>query len=149
MKQKNIDLIEEQKNFEIFKNIFEEEDECSEEDKHEAAKKRLERVFDNLLEDPKLKEQDIKEKRKIIFMSEIIRDINKNFFIFTGDDYGISEEYYPYVLYQISKLASELKLKNSLEISNLFTYLLWNGYLSKTKQNVYRIEKRKLIEGGC
>ena len=34
-----------------------------------------------------------------------------------------------------------------VELSNLFTYLLWNGYLSKTKQHVYRIEDRKMIIG--
>lgn len=45
------------------------------------------------------------------------------------------------------KLSSELKLTNSLELSNLFTYLLWNGYFSKTKVHNYQIEGRTLLDG--
>lgn len=45
------------------------------------------------------------------------------------------------------KLSSELKLANSLELSNLFTYLLWNGYFSKTKVHNYQIEGRTLLDG--
>jgi len=63
------------------------------------------------------------------------------------DDYGIMKCYYPNVLDKMKKLSLELGLDNSLELSNLYTYLLWNGYLSKTKHNVYKIEDRKLIYG--
>lgn len=56
-------------------------------------------------------------------------------------------EYYKDILKKCNYLANELKLKNSLEISNLFTYLLWNGYFSKDRQNKYQIEKRNLVLG--
>ena len=54
---------------------------------------------------------------------------------------------YKVLLEQISRLAKELKLTNSLELSNLFTCLLWNGYLSKNKENTYKSENRELIDG--
>ena len=46
----------------------------------------------------------------------------------------------------MQKLALELGVSNSLQLSNLYTYLLWNGYLSKNKTNIYS-EERKLLEG--
>jgi len=61
-------------------------------------------------------------------------------------DIGILENYKE-LLENMKKLASELKLNNSLELANLYSYLLWNGYLSKSKTNYYSSGKRKLIKG--
>lgn len=38
---------------------------------------------------------------------------------------------------KLLSLAQMLDLKNSLELSNLYSYLLWNGYFSNTKQHYY------------
>lgn len=50
--------------------------------------------------------------------------------------------YYNNIISNLSKLARELKIDNSLEASNLFTFLLWNGYFSFNKRNLYQVEKR-------
>lgn len=55
--------------------------------------------------------------------------------------------YYNNLLNKCYSLALELDLSNSLELANLYTYLLWNGYFSKTKRNVFQFENRKLIHG--
>jgi len=57
------------------------------------------------------------------------------------------DSFYNAILDNWIKLSSELKLTNSLELSNLFTYLLWNGYFSKTKVHTYQIEGRTLLDG--
>ena len=46
-------------------------------------------------------------------------------------------EEYNMILKKTSKLAQELNLKNSLELSILFMFLLWDGYFSKNKKNKY------------
>lgn len=49
---------------------------------------------------------------------------------------------------EITKLLSkELNLNNSLEISNLYTYLLWNGYFSKDKFLKHQNKGRIVIPG--
>ena len=58
-----------------------------------------------------------------------------------------SEYYYNNILNKFKVLSKELKLANSLELSTLYTYLLWNGYFSKDKKFNYEIENRALIEG--
>lgn len=55
--------------------------------------------------------------------------------------------YYDDLLSKCYFLSLELGLSNSLEIANLCTYLLLNGYFSKTKKNVLQFENRKLIHG--
>ena len=55
--------------------------------------------------------------------------------------------YYSSLLDKTKRLALELGLTNSLEISNLFSYLLWNGYFSKTKSNIYSSKESKGIYG--
>lgn len=131
----------ERKRFELFKSIFDERNKNSEENTDELTK-IIEEEIDKALDDS----SNIKNI-PIIFLGGLLKIINKEFFEIREDDYGITKEYYPYILNQMKQLARELNLTNSLELSNLFTYLLWNGYLSKTKQNVYRIEDRKMIIG--
>lgn len=55
--------------------------------------------------------------------------------------------YYTNILDSMKKLALELNLANSLELSNMFMYLLRNGFLSKTRKNIYRIDGLKSITG--
>lgn len=45
---------------------------------------------------------------------------------------------YKSLLEKMSTLAKELNINNSLELSILFSYLLWNGYLSKEKILEYK-----------
>ena len=51
------------------------------------------------------------------------------------------------VLQNYKILAKELKIDNSLELSHLFTYLLWNGYFSSTNKHIYELRKRLLLQG--
>lgn len=54
---------------------------------------------------------------------------------------------YKKILENYKKLAQELKLENSLDISHLFTYMLWNGYYSVTKTHSYKLQERLLLPG--
>ena len=58
-----------------------------------------------------------------------------------------TEEDYKEILRKTKLLSQELKLNNSLEISNLFTYLLWNGYFSKDKRLNFQSHDRLLLSG--
>ena len=70
-------------------------------------------------------------------------------FLFVGNKNYNDEinSYYSSLLDKTKKLALKLGVNNSLEISNLFSYLLWKGYFSKTKQNRYQQSGRKNIKG--
>ena len=48
-----------------------------------------------------------------------------------------SYRHYQNILNSYADLAKELKLDNSLKLCMLFTYLLWNGYFSVNKKNIY------------
>ena len=54
---------------------------------------------------------------------------------------------YKKILNSTSILASELSISNSLELSILFSYLLYNGYYSKTGEHKYKLENRSIIPG--
>lgn len=54
---------------------------------------------------------------------------------------------YNLLINKILVLAKELGISNSLEICVLYSYLLWNGFLSKNKTNVFKSEGRKFIWG--
>lgn len=54
---------------------------------------------------------------------------------------------YKKILDSTSILASELSISSSLELSILFSYLLYNGYYSKTGEHKYKLENRRLIQG--
>ena len=54
---------------------------------------------------------------------------------------------YNSLLGKMSHLSKELDLNNSLELSILFSYLLWKGYLSKAKENKFESENRKMLQG--
>lgn len=44
-------------------------------------------------------------------------------------------------------LSSELNINDPLELCILFTYLLWNGYFSVSKEHTYELKKRLLLTG--
>lgn len=52
---------------------------------------------------------------------------------------------YHQVLENYHKLAEELHLSSALELSNLFTYMLWNGYYSVNKEHNYKLQSRLLL----
>lgn len=54
---------------------------------------------------------------------------------------------YKKILENSKKLSQELGLKSSLELCNLYTYLLWNGYFSKNKQLKYQTMGRICVPG--
>lgn len=131
----NLDgLTEEQVKFKVFKTVFE--------------RSSNDVSLDWLSED----NDDYKWLRdrnllSVAIEGNFLKAISIDFFQFREDDYDIMESYYLDLLNKMKKLSLELGLENSLELSNLYAYLLWNGYLSKTKQNVYKIEGRKVIFG--
>ena len=63
------------------------------------------------------------------------------------DVVSILEEYYPNILSNMKKLAEELGLSDSIELGNLYSYLLWNGYLSKDKSNIFSAQDRSIVFG--
>lgn len=54
---------------------------------------------------------------------------------------------YNNILDNCIKLIKELGLKDSLEISNFFTYLIWNGYFSIYKNFKYQLKNRLSLRG--
>lgn len=56
-------------------------------------------------------------------------------------------EKYKTLLTKMSKLSKELNINNSLELSILYSYLLWNGYLSKTRIHEFKEYDGPLIMG--
>ena len=52
---------------------------------------------------------------------------------------------YNRILENYYKLAQELKLSSALEISHLFTYMLWNGYYSFNKEHNYKLQSKLLL----
>lgn len=54
---------------------------------------------------------------------------------------------YNKILENYSILAQELNINNSLELSHLFAYMLWNGYYSVTKKHVYKLQERMMLPG--
>lgn len=58
--------------------------------------------------------------------------------MYNRDDYFLEiMKTYKLLLEKMHQLAKELNIGNSLELSILFSYLLWNGYLSKNKKHQY------------
>jgi len=55
--------------------------------------------------------------------------------------------HYNEILRIYADLAKQMKLDNSLEICIFFTYLLWNGYFSVTKENFYNSNNLASING--
>lgn len=60
--------------------------------------------------------------------------------------YGTKENYQS-ILNNFQKLTQELNLDNSLKVTLLYAYLLWNGYFSKNCFLQFQEENRSLIPG--
>lgn len=54
---------------------------------------------------------------------------------------------YNNILENYKKLAQELKVNSSLDLSHLLTYMLWNGYFSVNKEHFYKLQGRLLLPG--
>lgn len=54
---------------------------------------------------------------------------------------------YNNILNNYKQLASDLKFDSALELSNLLTYMLWNGYYSVNKVHNYKIKDRINLSG--
>lgn len=61
--------------------------------------------------------------------------------------YEESYKCYKRILETCADLANKLGLQNSLQICMLFTYMLWNGYFSVTRNNIYTSNRLASIEG--
>lgn len=129
-----------------------EQDKMVEELKKLSIKERQFRVF-------KMFYNDLDESKKEILQAAVkkypsildktfsfMHEANNEMLYKTILTYNREETYsdvmflYKSLLKKISKLSQELNINNSLELSILFSYLLWNGYLSKGK--TYRFESK-------
>ena len=54
---------------------------------------------------------------------------------------------YNNILENYKKLAQELKVDSSLDLSHLFAYMLWNGYFSVSKEHSYKLQERLFVPG--
>jgi len=63
------------------------------------------------------------------------------------DEFLTSNKNYKEILKKCKKLSLELKLSNSLELANLYTYLLWNGFFSINKELFYQKNDRLSLSG--
>ena len=63
------------------------------------------------------------------------------------DVYKESLIHFEKILKNYKKLATELGIDSSLVLSNLFTYMLWNGYFSVTKNHEYNLNDRLTLSG--
>ena len=136
--KKVIDIEKERDKYDVFRKVFE-MDEMTE---NELLVKYLEmkeiRIFSDL--------SNLKFSN-MVRLANYLKGINNSFIKNREKHSYIIEYYYTELLDEMCKLADELELTNSLEISNLYSYLLWNGYLSKNKQNISRTNKANLISG--
>lgn len=91
----------------------------------------------------------IKEDRDFV-KSTMKGDLAKTLWLSYNNNNDSHDEinmYYSSLLDKTKRLALELGLTNSLEISNLFSYLLCNGYFSKTKSNICDSKESKGMYG--
>ena len=90
------------------------------------------------------KENKYFEVRKAIISSIFYRS---NFKTFLKQKEKLKDSYESYnnIIDSFNKLADELNIKNSLELSLLFSYTLYNGYFSFNKKHFYKIEDRLSI----
>ena len=61
------------------------------------------------------------------------------------EQYKILKNIYNNVLDNYRILANELHISSALELSHLFTYMLWNGYYFATKSHYYNMKNRTNI----
>ena len=135
--KKDINLEKERDKYDIFINVFNMNDKSEDDELTKFLEIQDLRMYSDL---------SSFEFSRIVKLANYLKGINETF-IKNREQYKyIIEIYYSDLLDQMCILADELELNNSLEVANLYSYLLWNGYLSKNKQNISRI-KTNSIEG--
>lgn len=90
------------------------------------------------------KESKYFEVRKAIISSIFYRSNFKDF-LRKKEIMKESYESYDNIIDSFINLANELNIKNSLELSLLFSYTLYNGYFSFNRKHFYKIENRLSI----
>lgn len=140
MKNKDKELkkygIEEGRKFEIFKSFMENSN-----DDNSELLRELANNFDTISE--------VNDVGKLYFLSTIVKYSNKMSFGSKEylDNKFKTQEDYNNILEKTFNLSKELNVDSSLRNSNLFSYLLWNGYFSKDKKLVFQSADRGLISG--
>ena len=135
--KKAIDIEKERDKYDVFRNVFDMNDKSEDDELTKFLEMQELRMYSDL---------SSFEFSRIVKLANYLKGINETF-IKNREQYKyIIEIYYSDLLDQMCLLADELELNNSLEVANLYSYLLWNGYLSKNKQNISRI-KTNSIEG--
>lgn len=89
---------------------------------------------------------DILQYLKSSLLSFYINKTNEEVLI-AENKYKDSKENYNRILNAFKDLCIKLNLTNSLQISILYSYLLWNGYFSKDRKLHYEEENRAIISG--
>lgn len=135
--KKVIDIEKERDKYDVFINVF---------DMNDKYKDDVLTIYLEMKELRMYSDLSNFEFSKTVRLANYIKGINDSF-IKNREKYKyIIENHYSNLLNQMCTLADELELKNSLEVANLYSYLLWNGYLSKSKQNTSRV-RVKTIDG--
>lgn len=116
------------------------------------------KIIDLLQKDDSVQDIELSKTDKIIAIT-IASNFNKGvvqpflLYLFNKHDKENKKLYkeslisYNKVLENYKKLAEELKIDNSLELSHLMSYMLWNGYFSVTKTHIYKQKDRLLLHG--
>lgn len=92
-----------------------------------------------------LSDESMKEVRNIFYMCTFYKMLVDKYNNESNVLYKIAASNYEKIVKKMNILAKELNLSNSLEISFLFSYLLYNGYFSITADHKFRIENRLVI----
>lgn len=93
-----------------------------------------------------LKEINYKNESSRIFNETFLNVMNEQY-EFIQEIYKDSIIRYNKILENYKKLADELNLTSALELSHLFSYMMWNGYYSVSKQHEYKMNDRLMLTG--
>lgn len=80
-------------------------------------------------------------------LNDIVVSAMSNQYEMIREIYKDSVISYNKVLKNYKELANELNLNTSLELSHLFSYMLWNGYYSVSKKHEYKMNDRLMLTG--
>lgn len=129
LKEKYDSLTDEEREFLILKYCLEEP--------------KKEKILEIVMEiDDKFYKKYLKQLCAAIAHNVFEKEIQK-----TQNFFQQCEYHFDNILNNFKVLSQELKLENSLELSLLYTYLLWNGYFSKNNEFNYEMQNRALILG--
>lgn len=92
-----------------------------------------------------LREKNIASSKAYLMATIFGVDNDYTKFITEINKLKLIDDNYKNILSKTKLLSEELNLKNSLEIANLYTYLLWNGYFSKDFELKFQSFKRNMI----